>query len=118
MEDQPIKRDVLAALIGRMLHAEARTDAPPENERGDWLYGGIGPTEFTEPDAHGWMAIVPPTARAWMPRALVFWQEVVRAGFPVSPTLAAHPAHSLARWPAIEKAVRAYVAPAPETTAK
>lgn len=112
-----MEREALAALIGRMLYAEARTDAPPESERGDWLYGGVGPAEFTDPDAHGWMAIVPPANRAWTPKALVFWHEIVKSGGRPSPTLAAHPVHSLARWPAIERAVQTYVAALPETIA-
>lgn len=116
--EEPMEREALAALIERMLHAEARTDAPPENEHGDWLYGGVGPTEFTKPDAHGWMAIVQPTTRAWTPKALVFWHEVVRSGLSASPLLAPHPAHSLARWPTIERAVQAYVATLPETTSE
>lgn len=97
MDEQPIERDALAALIGRMLQAEARTDAPPESERGNWLYGSVGPTEFTEPDEHGWMAIVPPTTRAWTPKALVYWHAMVWSGLSASPLLASHPAHSLAR---------------------
>lgn len=107
-------RDALVALLDRMIRAEARTEAPPESERGEWLYGGVGPLEFTEPDAHGWMAIVPQTSRAWTPKALVAWHEVLRSGLPVSPTFAANPGVSLARWPAIEQKIRAYLAAAPE----
>jgi hypothetical protein len=43
-------RDALVALLDRMIRAEARTEAPPESERGEWLYGGVGALEFTEPD--------------------------------------------------------------------
>lgn len=110
-----MKRDALLALIDRMIRAEARTEAPPESERGDWLYGGVGPIEFTEPDPNGWMAIVPPTTRAWTPKALVAWYEALRVGFSVSPAFATSPVLSLAHWPAIERAVQAYVATLPET---
>lgn len=99
-------RNALAVLIDRTLRAEARTDAPPEAERGNWLYGGVEPLTFTEPDRYGWMAIEPSTSpKVWIPRALCFWREAVTTGAPVSPELAAHPAHSLARWPAIEAAI-------------
>lgn len=113
-EDPVLDRDALVTLIDRMIRAEARTEAPPENERGDWLYGGIGALEFTEPDANGWMAIVPPTTRAWTPKALVAWHGALRAFSAVSPALGASPALSLARWPAIERAVQAYLDAAPD----
>jgi hypothetical protein len=74
------EREALAALIDRTLAAEARTDAPPESERGDWLYGGVDPIAFTEPDAHDWMAIEPSTDRAWIPKALVYAARVVSCG--------------------------------------
>jgi hypothetical protein len=82
------EREALARLISRMIRAEARTDAPPEGERGDWLHGGADPAAFTKPDVNGWMAILPPVAPVWTPKALVFWHEVIRSGFPVSPTMA------------------------------
>src|SRR3546814_5036308 len=42
------------------------------------MFGSVDPTEFTEPDEHGWMAIVPSSLpRIWIPRALCFWRMVV-----------------------------------------
>src|SRR3546814_6074010 len=94
-----------------MIRAEALGDAPPQAERGDWMFGSVDPTEFTEPDEHGWMAIVPSSLpRIWIPRALCFWRMVVSIGGTISLEQLAHPAHSLARWPAIEQAVRSYLA--------
>jgi hypothetical protein len=75
------------------------------------MFGSVDPTEFTEPDEHGWMAIVPSSLpRIWIPRALCFWRMVVSIGGTISLEQLAHPAHSLARWPAIEQAVRSYLA--------
>lgn len=105
-----LDRDALVTLIDRMIRAEARTEAPPESERGAWLYGGVGPTEYTRPDAHGWMAIIPPTTRVWTPKALVAWHEALRSDFPVDPELLINRSLSLARWPAIERGVRSYLA--------
>jgi hypothetical protein len=48
--------------------------------------------------------------RIWIPRALCFWRMVVSIGGTISLEQLAHPAHSLARWPAIEQAVRSYLA--------
>ena len=98
-------RETLEALIGRMLDAETRTTLPPTGEEEDWLYGSAG---FTEPDEHGWMAPLP-SAHVWSPRALVFWRMAVRTGARVSEEHACDPRHSLARWPAIEAAVRRMV---------
>src|SRR3546814_10016093 len=88
-----------------MLRAEAVTDAPPAAERGDWLYGSAG---FTEPDEYGWMAPAPP-ADIWVPRALVLWRMAILSDVPVSDEQVRNPRHSLARWPAIEAAVRCKV---------
>lgn len=93
-------------MLDQAIRAEARADAPPEQR--DWLYGSIDPIAFTEPDAHGWMAIIPSPAKGWMPRALCFWLMIVRTGGTYSLDQMAHPAHSLARWPAIEQAVKTY----------
>lgn len=106
MEAPELDRDALLALLDRMLRAEAVTDAPPADERGDWLYGSAG---FTEPDEHGWMAPLPSTD-IWVPRALVFWRMAILSDAPVSDEQMHDPRHSLARWPAIERAVKAYVA--------
>lgn len=100
------ERDALLALLDRMVRAEAREQAPAQADRGDWLYGSVG---TSEPDAQGWM--VPPIGpKLWIPRALCFWHLVLRTGGTVSLEQMAHPAHSLARWPAIERAVQAYLA--------
>ena len=105
METPELDRDGLVVLIDRMLRAEAVADAPPAAERGDWLYGSAG---FTEPDEHGWMAPAPP-ADIWVPRALVFWRMAVLSDASVSEEQTRDPRHSLARWPAIEHAVKATV---------
>src|SRR3546814_8060394 len=87
-----------------MIRAEALGDAPPQAERGDWMFGSVDPTEFTEPDEHGWMAIVPSSLpRIWIPRALCFWRMVVSIGGTISLEQLAPPAHSLARWPRSEE---------------
>lgn len=53
------------------------SDAPPEVERGDWLYS-LEPQALTEPDRHGWMMVRPAAEPAvWIPRALVFWRMAV-----------------------------------------
>jgi hypothetical protein len=85
-----LDRGALVALIGRMMRAEAFADAPPE------------------PDAQGWMGPIGP--KMWVPRALCFWHAALSGEGEVSPTLMAHPHHSLARWPGIERAVQAYMA--------
>lgn len=100
-----LDRGALVALIGRMMRAEALTDAPPETERADWLHGAM---DMSEPDAQGWMGPVGP--KMWVPKALCFWHAALSGGDEVSPTLMAHPLHSLARWPGIERAVQAYMA--------
>ncbi len=106
-----LDRDALIALLDRMLRAEARADAPAQAERGDWMFGSVDPIAFTEPDEHGWMAIAPSSLpRMWIPRALCFWRVVVSIGGTITLEQMAHPAHSLERWPAIEQAVRAYLA--------
>jgi hypothetical protein len=106
-----LDRTTLLALIDRMVRAEAREDAPPQAERGEWMYGSVEPLAFTEPDAHGWMAIAPSASpKRWIPRALCFWREVVSMGAAVSLEQMTHPAHALARWPGIERAVLAYIA--------
>src|SRR3546814_20522458 len=57
------------------------------------------------------MAIVPSSLpRIWIPRALCFWRMVVSIGRTISLEQLAHPAPSSARWPAIEQAVRTYLA--------
>ena len=112
MEDSAeLDRNALVALIDRMLRAEAQEDAPPQAERGDWMYGSVEPLAFTAPDAHGWMAIASSAQpKCWIPRALCFWREVVSSGATVRLEQMAHPAHSLARWPGIERSVLAYLA--------
>src|SRR3546814_8947820 len=63
MEDSTeLDRNTLVALLDRMIRAEELGDAPPQAERGDRKFGSVDPTEFTEPDEHGWMAIVPRSA--------------------------------------------------------
>src|SRR3546814_9438662 len=80
-----LDRNTLVALLDRMIRAEALGDAPPQAERGDWMFGSVDPTEFTEPDEHGWMAIVPSSLpRLWIPRALCFWRLVVSIGGTIS----------------------------------
>ena len=106
MEAPELDRDALLALLDRMLCAEAVADTPPAAERGDWLYGSAG---FTEPDEHGWMAPASP-ADVWVPRALVFWRMAILSDASVSDEQMRDPRHSLTRWPAIERAVKAYVA--------
>lgn len=102
MEVPELDRDALLALLDRMLGAEAGTDAPLAAERGDWLYGSAG---FTEPDEYGWMAPLPST-EMWVPRALVFWRMAI---LPVSDEQMRDLHYLLARWPAIEGAMKAYV---------
>jgi hypothetical protein len=61
------------------------------------MYGSVEPLAFTEPDAHGWMAIAPSASpKRWIPRALCFWREVVSMGA-VSLEQMTHPARALAR---------------------
>ncbi|QJU60961.1 hypothetical protein HL653_23920 (plasmid) [Sphingomonas sp. AP4-R1] len=103
----------IVALLDQAIHAEARTDAPPEAEQRDWLYGGVDPTTYTEPDAHGWMGIVPPSTVGWVPRALVFWHTVLASGGSISREQMRQPAHSLSRWPTIEIAVGDYLTASP-----
>ena len=100
----PIERDALVALLDRMLRAEAREDAPPKAERSEWMYGSV---DSGEPDAHGRFAPIGP--KLWMPKALYFWHMIVRRGGTFSLDQMAHPAHSLARWPAIEQVVKTYM---------
>lgn len=102
-------RQAIVALLDQAIRAEARGDAPPEAERRDWLHGGVDPIQYTDPDEHGWMEIVPPSTKAWIPRALVFWHTVLSSGGTVSREQMRHPAHSLSRWPAIEAAVGDYL---------
>lgn len=106
-----LDRKTLVALLDRMVRAEAREDAPPRAEHGNWMYGSVEPLTFTEPDAHGWMAIAPsPSPKVWIPRALCFWREAVSIGATIGLHQMTRSAHSLARWPAIERAVAAYMA--------
>jgi len=105
MEVPELDRDALLALLDRTLRAETVADAPPAAERGDWLYGSAG---FAEPDEHGWMAPLPST-EMWVPRALVFWRMAILSDAPVSDEQMRDARHSLARWPAIEAAVRCKV---------
>ncbi|WP_065847752.1 hypothetical protein [Sphingobium sp. Ndbn-10] len=103
-----LDRDALVALLDRMLRAEARADAPPETERGEWTYGSVG---YTEPDEHGWMAPILP--KVWMPTGLVVWRIWIWSGGTIRREQMDDPRHSLARWPAIEREVQTYMAASP-----
>lgn len=101
-------RKALVALLDEALRAASRSEAPPNPERHDWVYGSIG---FTEPDQHGWFSWILP--KVWMPKALFFWQVAVWSGGTVTKEQARDPDHSLARWPEVDKAVGDYLEAAP-----
>lgn len=107
-------RDAIVALLDQTIRAEARADTPTEADRRDWLHGSVDPVEFTEPDDHGWMGVVPAKTEGWIPRALVFWRTVLSSGGSVRRDWMREPVHSLGRWPAIEEAVGDYLFARPD----
>lgn len=96
-------RDAVLALVTEALRDAGRTEPPPEAEQGDWLRGDA---EWSEPDEHGWVALVPVRLDVWVPKAMVAWQVMLQSGGTVWPEWMDDPRLSLARWPAIEAAVR------------
>ena len=94
-------RDAIVVMFDQALLAETRTEPPSQAERSDWLYGSAG---FTEPDEHGWIALLP-QADVWVPRALMFWRMAVLTGTTVSDEQMCDRCHSLARWPSIEAVI-------------
>ena len=49
-------REAILALLDQALRDAGRTEPPPEAEQGAWLKGDI---EWSVPDEHGWIAVVP-----------------------------------------------------------
>ena len=95
-------RAEVLALIDQALRADERTTPPPEAGRMDWLKGEF---EWSEPDEHGWIAMVPGRSDVWVPKVLVTWQITLRRGGTFGRELLDDPRVSLARWPSIEEAV-------------
>ena len=103
MNDLPEQdRAALVALLDQALRDAGRTEPPPGAEPGEWLYGD---SELSRPDENGWMTSVPTEPR-WVPRALLFWRMTALAGGPVDDEHMRGSRHSLARWPAIDEAMR------------
>src|SRR3546814_16447544 len=99
-----LDRNTLVALLDRMIRAEALGDAPPQAERGDWMFGRVDPNEFTEPDEHGWMAIVHSSLpRIWIQTRPCFWRMGVSIGGQISLDPLATSALLLARCAAIQQ---------------
>ena len=96
-------RDAVLALIIEAMRDAGQTVPPPETEQGDWL---CGDAEWSEPDEHGWVALVLIRLNVWEPKALVAWQGTLQSGGPLEPEWMDDPHLSPARWPAIEAAVR------------
>ena len=96
-------RAALLALVDEALRDAGRTEPPPEAELSAWLKGDI---EWSVPDEHGWIAMVPVRTDIWSPKALVALQTTLRSGGTLGRMSMDDPRLSLARWPAIEKAVR------------
>ncbi len=61
-------RAAVLALVTEALRNAGRTAPPLETEQGDWLRGNA---KWSEPDEHGWVALVPVQFDVWMPKALV-----------------------------------------------
>ena len=100
--------DAVLALVTETLCDAGRIAPPRDAERGDWLRGDA---EWSEPDEHGWVALVPVRIDVWVPKALVAWQVALQSGRPLQLKWIDDPRLSLARWPAIEAAVgRLYAA--------
>ena len=89
-------------LIDQALRDDERTTPPPEAERMDRLKGEF---EWSEPDEHGWIAMVLGRSDVWVPKALVTWQITLQRGGTFGRELLDDPRLSLARWPDIEAAV-------------
>jgi len=101
-------RDVALALVIEALRAAERTAPPPETEQGDWLRGNV---KWSEPDEHGWVALIPVQFDVWVPKVLVAWQMALQSGDLLQPNWMNDPRFSLRRWSAIEAAVhRLYTA--------
>ena len=95
-------RAEVLALIDQALRDDERTTPPPEAERIAWLKGEF---EWSEPDEHGWIAMVPGRPDVWVPRGLVTWQIELRSNRTLGRELLDDSRVWLARWPAIEAAV-------------
>lgn len=101
--------DAVLVLVTEALRDARRTAPPAEAEQGDWLRGNV---KWSEPDEHGWVALIPVQFDVWMPKALVAWQMALQSGDLLQPNWMNEPRYSLARWPVIETAVRRlYAAP-------
>ncbi|WP_010188491.1 hypothetical protein [Sphingomonas sp. PAMC 26605] len=96
-------RDAVLALVTEALRDAGQTAPPLEAEQGDWLRGDA---EWSGPDKHGWVALVPVGLDVWVPKALVAWQVALRSDGLLPPEWMDDPRLSLTRWPAIEAAVR------------
>lgn len=96
-------RDAVLALVTEALRDAGQTAPPPEAEQDDWLRGDA---DWSEPDEHGWVALAPIRFDVWVPKALVAWQVALQLGGLLQPEWMDDPRLSLARWPAIEAAVR------------
>ena len=96
-------RSEVLALIVQALRDEERTSPPAEAEREGWLKGEF---EWSEPDEHGWIAMVPGRPDVWVPKALVTWRITLESNGTLGRELLDDPRLSLARWPDIEAAVR------------
>jgi hypothetical protein len=93
-------RAALLALVDEALRDEGRTEPPPEAERGAWLKDDI---EWSVPDEHGWIAMVPVRTGIWSPKVLVALQTPLRSGGTLGRELMDDPRLSLVRWPAIAR---------------
>lgn len=102
-EVSPQDRAEVLILIDQALRDGERTTPPPEAEREDWMKGEF---EWSEPDEHGWVGMVPGRPDVWVPTALVTWQITLQSGGTLGRELLDDPRLSLARWPGIEAAVR------------
>lgn len=96
-------RDAALALVKETLRDAGRTTPPPEIEQGDWLRGTA---EWSDPDANGWVTLVPVEIAVWVPRALVGWQAALESRDPLKLEWLDLPHLSLTRWPAVAAAVR------------
>lgn len=56
-------RDAVLALVTEALRNAGRTVPPPETEKGDRLRGNA---KWSEPDEHGWVALIPVQFDVWM----------------------------------------------------
>lgn len=102
------EQDRVLARLDQAIRANARTEAPPAEERVAWLFGNVG---WTDPDEHGWIA--PTLPDLWIPRALCFWHAAISTGGAINREQMRNPAHALHPWPEIEETVGDYLLKSP-----